>query len=352
MFITTANSLETIPAPLRDRMEIIELSGYTQEEKVEIARRYLIPKQLAANGLTDNNAFFTEDGIRATIEGYTREAGVRTLERTIGTLCRKVAVQYADDKNLPLVTVNADMVPSFLGSHRFKKEDERFKKEVGAVTGLAWTAVGGSTLIVEAMLMPGKGELKLTGKLGDVMKESAMAALTYIRAHADKYAISSDKFSSYDLHVHVPDGATPKDGPSAGITIATAILSVFTGRMVRGDVAMTGEISLRGKVLPIGGLKEKSLAARRVGIATVIIPEGNARDVEDLPDVVKKDVRFLPVKSVDEVFEVVLEGGKRYDNPFAEEPTQKSKTPRKKRIPTPVPPMTENNRDGVRCNEK
>ncbi|MBE7077529.1 MAG: endopeptidase La [Clostridiales bacterium] len=352
MFITTANSLETIPAPLRDRMEIIELSGYTQEEKVEIARRYLIPKQLAANGLTDNNAFFTEDGVRATIEGYTREAGVRTLERTIGTLCRKVAVQYADDKNLPLVTVNADMVPSFLGSPRFKKEDERFDKEVGAVTGLAWTAVGGSTLTVEAMLMPGKGELKLTGKLGDVMKESAMAALTYIRAHADKYGISSDKFSSYDLHVHVPDGATPKDGPSAGITIATAILSVFTGRTVRGDIAMTGEISLRGKVLPIGGLKEKSLAARRVGIATVIIPEGNARDVEDLPDVVKKDVRFLPVKSVDEVFEVVLEGGKRYDNPFAEEPTQKPKTPRKKRIPTPVPPMTENNRDGVRCNEK
>ena len=352
MFITTANSLETIPAPLRDRMEIIELSGYTQEEKTEIARRYLIPKQLAANGLTDNNAFFTEDGVRATIEGYTREAGVRTLERTVGTLCRKIAVQYADDKNLSCVTVNADMVPSFLGSPRFKKEDERCEKEVGAVTGLAWTAVGGSTLTIEAMLMPGKGEVKLTGKLGDVMKESALAALTFIRAHADKYDIPSEKFTENDLHIHVPDGATPKDGPSAGITIATAILSVFTQKAVRGDVAMTGEISLRGKVLPIGGLKEKSLAARRAGIPTVIIPDGNARDVEDLPDVVKKDVRFLPVKNVAEVFEVVLEGGSRYDNPFKTEkrPAVKRRTPAKKRIPAPVPVLPDNNHgDGVRC---
>jgi ATP-dependent Lon protease len=261
-------------------------------------------------------------------------------------------VQYANDKNLPLVTVNADMVPTLLGSPRFKKEDERFEKEIGAVTGLAWTAVGGSTLTVEAMLMPGKGELRLTGKLGDVMKESAMAALTYIRAHADKYDIPAEKFSTLDLHVHVPDGATPKDGPSAGITMATAILSVFTGKAVRGDVAMTGEISIRGKVLPIGGLKEKSLAARRVGIATVIIPEGNARDVEDLPDVVKNDVRFLPVKCVDEVFDVVLEGGKRYDNPFAETPVQKPKAPRKKRMPTPVPTTVNNEtHNGVRCKE-
>ncbi|MBQ4052973.1 MAG: AAA family ATPase, partial [Clostridia bacterium] len=208
LFITTANSLETIPAPLRDRMEIIELSGYTLEEKTEIARRYLVPKQLAANGLTDNHATFTEDGIRATIEGYTREAGVRTLERTVGTLCRKVAVQYANDKNLPCVTVNADMVPSFLGSPRFKKDDDRFETEVGTVTGLAWTAVGGTTLTVEAMLMPGKGDLKLTGKLGDVMKESAQAALTYIRANAEKYGIPAEKFSQNDLHIHVPEGAT------------------------------------------------------------------------------------------------------------------------------------------------
>ncbi len=339
LFITTANSLDTIPSPLRDRMEIIELSGYTMEEKTEIARRYLVPKQLAANGLSDNHATFTVDGIQAAIEGYTREAGVRTLERTVGTLCRKVAVRYANDKNTPPVCVNADMVPSLLGAPRFKKEDDRFEKEVGAVTGLAWTAVGGTTLTVEAMLMPGKGELKLTGRLGDVMKESASAALTYIRAHADKYGIPNEKFTSNDLHVHVPDGATPKDGPSAGITMATAILSAFTGRRVRGDVAMTGEISLRGKVLPIGGLKEKSLAARRVGITTVVIPQGNARDVEELPEVVKQEIAFLPVKEVNEVFAIALE-------PAEDKPKGvKRKT---KAQPLPTLPAHET-QDGVRC---
>lgn len=333
LFIATANSLETIPSPLRDRMEIIELSGYTMEEKTEIARRYLVPKQLAANGLTDNHASFTEDGIRVAIEGYTREAGVRTLERTVGTLCRKVAVQYSNDKNLPLVMLNADTVPSYLGSPRYKKEDDNFLTEVGAVNGLAWTALGGTTLTVEAMLMPGKGDLKLTGKLGDVMKESAQAALTYIRAHAEQYEIPAEKFTQNDLHVHVPEGATPKDGPSAGITIATAILSVFTGRKVRGDVAMTGEITLRGKVLPIGGLKEKSLAARRVGIKTVLIPYGNKKDIDELPAVVRDELTFIPVKQVDEVFAVVLEGGEKYVAPTE----QKPKTPRKKRTPKAVP---------------
>ncbi len=334
LFITTANSLEAIPAPLRDRMEIIELSGYTMEEKTEIAKRYLVPKQLAANGLTDAQATFTSDGIQATVEGYTREAGVRTLERTIGTLCRKIAVRYANDKNTPTVCVNADMVPSLLGNPRFKREDERPEKEVGAVTGLAWTSVGGTTLTVEAMLMPGKGELKLTGKLGDVMKESALAALTYIRAHAEQYNIPSEKFTTNDLHVHVPDGATPKDGPSAGITIATAILSAFTGRQVRGDVAMTGEISLRGKVLPIGGLKEKSLAARRLGITTVVIPEGNRRDVDELPEVVKKEIVFLPVREVNEVFDLALE-------PDADKPKTSTK---------PLSTLSEDGaQDGVRC---
>ena len=347
LFIATANSLETIPAPLRDRMEIIELSGYTLEEKTEIARRYLVPKQLAANGLTDNHASFTEDGIRTAIEGYTREAGVRTLERTVGTLCRKVAVQYANDKNTPCVTVNADMVPSFLGAPRFKKEDERFETEVGVVTGLAWTSVGGTTLLVEAMLMPGKGELKLTGKLGDVMKESAQAALTYIRANADKYGIPVEKFTQNDLHIHFPEGATPKDGPSAGITIASAILSVFTGRKVRGDIAMTGEITLRGKVLPIGGLKEKSLAARRVGIKTVLIPMGNARDVEELPSVVKDEVTFIPVKQVDEVFSVVLEGGENYVTPTTEE-TKSVKKSKKSKI-TPLPAVPDKQQNSVRC---
>ena len=347
LFIATANSLETIPAPLRDRMEIIELSGYTLEEKTEIARRYLVPKQLAANGLTDNHATFTEDGIRTAIEGYTREAGVRTLERTVGTLCRKVAVQYANDKNSPCVTVNADMVPSFLGAPRFKKDDERFETEVGVVTGLAWTSVGGTTLLVEAMLMPGKGDVKLTGKLGDVMKESAQAALTYIRANADKYGIPVEKFTQNDLHIHFPEGATPKDGPSAGITIASAILSVFTGKKVRGDVAMTGEITLRGKVLPIGGLKEKSLAARRVGIKTVLIPEGNARDVEELPTVVKEDVTFISVKQVDEVFAVVLEGGENYVTANTEEKKTAKKSPKTKATPLPAVPNTQQNT--VRC---
>ena len=234
------------------------------------------------------------------------------------------------------------MVSSFLGSPRYKADEDRFEKEIGAVTGLAWTAVGGTTLTVEAMLMPGKGEVKLTGKLGDVMKESALAALTYIRAHAEKYGIPAERFATTDLHIHVPDGATPKDCPSAGITIATAILSVFTGRHVRGDVAMTGEISLRGKVLPIGGLKEKSLAARRVGIKTVVIPDGNKRDIGELPNVVKKDILFIPVKSVDEVFDLVLEGGETY-SPNKEKSKRAPKT-----TPIPAIPDTEQ-RDGVRC---
>ena len=351
LFITTANSLDTIPGPLRDRMEIIELSGYTLEEKTEIARRYLVPKQLAANGLTDNNAAFTEEGIRTAIEGYTREAGVRTLERTVGTLCRKVAVQYASDKNLPLVTVDAAKTLEFLGAPRFKIDSADFKAEIGAVTGLAWTAVGGTTLIVEATKAQGKGEVKLTGKLGDVMKESALTALTFIRANADKYHIDPEIFKNYDLHIHVPEGATPKDGPSAGITIATAILSVFTGKKVRGDVAMTGEITLRGKVLPIGGLKEKALAARRVGIKTVIIPDDNKRDVEDIPETVRKEITFVPVKNVQEVFDIMLEGGENYELTFGAKTPAK---PRKKRVspkaePLPVIPETNTNRSSVRC---
>ena len=336
LFITTANTLDTIPGPLRDRMEIIEVSGYTLEEKTEIARRYLAPKQLAANGLNDNNALFTTEGVRTAIEGYTREAGVRTLERTIGSLCRKIAVQYAADKTLPCVTVDAAKVPQLLGAPKFTTDEGRTAAEIGAVTGLAWTAVGGTTLTVEAMAMSGKGELKLTGKLGDVMKESAMAALTYIRAHAEKYGIAVEKFTSTDLHIHVPEGATPKDGPSAGITIACAILSVLTEKPVRSDVAMTGEITLRGKVLPIGGLKEKSLAARRIGIKTVLMPKGNEREIAELPQVVKDEITFIPVAEVDEVFDVV----------FRCETTDKPSTPKKKRSakapkaqPLPTVPM-------------
>ncbi len=345
MFITTANTLDTIPTPLRDRMEIIEVSGYTLEEKTEIARRYLAPKQLAANGLTDNNAVFTTEGIKTAIEGYTREAGVRTLERTVGSLCRKIAVRYASDKSLPCVTVDTEKVKELLGAPRFKEETDRFEAEIGAVNGLAWTAVGGTTLTVEVAAMDGKGEIKLTGKLGDVMKESAMAALTYIRSHADTFGIDKEKFAKTDLHVHVPEGATPKDGPSAGITIATAILSVFTERKVRGDVAMTGEITLRGKVLPIGGLKEKSLAARRAGIKTVLIPEGNRRDIDELPEVVRQDITFLPVSTVDEVFKTALLDENQKE--------QKPKTQRKKREAKPLPVLPENtdSHNGVRCKE-
>ncbi|MBE7086076.1 MAG: endopeptidase La [Clostridiales bacterium] len=358
LFITTANSLDTIPGPLRDRMEIIEVSGYTMEEKTEIARRYLVPKQLAANGLTDNNALFTVDGVRMAIDGYTREAGVRTLERTMGTLCRKIAVKYADDKSLPCVTVDEEKVKELLGAPKFVKDEEMFDAEIGAATGLAWTAVGGTTLTVEAAALPGKGEIKLTGKLGDVMKESAHAALTFIRMNAEKYGIDSENFAKTDWHIHVPEGATPKDGPSAGITMATAMLSAITGRHVRGDVAMTGEITLRGKVLPIGGLKEKSLAARRLGIKNVIIPFGNAREIAELPTQAREEIHFFPVKNVQEVFDMMLEGGAAYDlvnteSSVAKMQEEKPKTPKKKRAPKakplPVVPADEVNHDGLRC---
>lgn len=340
LFIATANTLETIPSALRDRMEIIELSGYTLEEKSEIARRYLLPKQLAANGLTAQRLKFTKEGLKKTIEGYTREAGVRTLERTIGSVCRKVAVQYAADENLPIVSVDAKKAEELLGAPKFKAEDEKRHAEVGAVTGLAWTAVGGTTLTVEVVTLPGKGEVKLTGQLGDVMKESALAALAYIRANTEKYALTADIFAKTDVHIHVPEGATPKDGPSAGITMACAILSALTGKKARADIAMTGEITLRGKVLPIGGLKEKALAARRIGIKEVIIPLLNARDVGELPEVVKKDVTFHAVSSIDEVFQLVF--------PFSE---KKEKENPKKRMPKHLPSISENGieQGGVRC---
>ena len=239
-------------------------------------------------------------------EGYTMEAGVRTLERTVGTLCRKIAVRYADDRGMSKVSVDKKKVEEYLGAPRFKRDEARDKEEIGAVTGLAWTAVGGTTLTVEASAMTGKGELKLTGKLGDVMKESALAALSYIRSNADKYGILPEKFTETDIHIHVPEGATPKDGPSAGVTIATALLSVLTGKPVRKDVAMTGEITLRGKVLPIGGLKEKSLAARRIGIKNVIIPKQNEKDEEEIPLSVRKDITFYPVSTADEVFKIAF----------------------------------------------
>ncbi len=309
MFIATANTLETIPSPLRDRMEIIELSGYTPQEKEQIAKNYLVPKKRRENGLTEENFRITDGAIGEIIDGYTMEAGVRSLERSIGAVCRKAAVRIAKGERGGAISVTKQNLEKFLGAKRFLRDEEMLEKdEVGMATGLAWTAVGGATLTIEVSAMQGKGEVLLTGKLGDVMKESAHAAISYIRAHADKYGIDVGDFEHKDIHIHIPEGATPKDGPSAGITMATAILSAFTGRPVRRDVAMTGEITLRGKVLPIGGLKEKALAASRVGIQDIIIPEENKKDVEEIPETIRKDLNFICVNNVDEVFMSAVTG--------------------------------------------
>lgn len=308
LFITTANDLSTIPAPLRDRMEIIEISGYTSEEKREIAKRYLIPKKLTANGLDEHNITFTDKAVDCIEQGFTREAGVRELERQIDAVCRKIAVKKAQDNDFERA-VDENTVLELLGSPKFEKGDEMLKDdEVGAACGLAWTSVGGTTLTIEVSAMHGKGDILLTGKLGDVMKESARAAISYIRSNAQSYGLEEEQFENTDIHVHVPEGATPKDGPSAGITMATAILSAFTQKPVRHDIAMTGEITLRGRVLPIGGLKEKSLAAYRIGVREVIIPKDNVKDLEEVPDVVKENVRFIPVTNVNEVFQNAILG--------------------------------------------
>ena len=308
LFITTANSVETIPSPLLDRMELIEISGYTEEEKLQIARRYLIPKRLEANGLKEGDVTFTEGALRAMIEGYTREAGVRTLERTIDAVCRKIAVKVAEGAKSKR-KVTAESLHALLGPARFRQDSDTPRRdEVGAATGLAWTAVGGTTLTIEVSAMHGKGDIQLTGKLGDVMKESARAAISYIRSNSRSYGIDDSAFDTTDIHIHVPEGATPKDGPSAGITMATAILSAFTGKPVRGDIAMTGEITLRGNVLPIGGLKEKALAAYRTGVKNVIIPEDNQKDLEEIPRNVREKIHFIPVNNVGAVFNNAIVG--------------------------------------------
>lgn len=302
MFITTANSVDTIPYPLLDRMELIELTGYTDEEKVQIAKNYLIPKQIKLNGLKKKNLAITDSAVKEIIEGYTLEAGVRNLEREIGSVVRKVAAKFAENPDTKKQTVKQKEVETYLGRKKYLKEILSDKDQTGAATGLAWTSVGGTTLTIEVSVMKGKGEILLTGKLGDVMKESARAAISYICSNADKYGIEEEKFEKSDIHIHVPEGATPKDGPSAGITMATAILSAFTGKAVKREVAMTGEITLRGKVLPIGGLKEKALAAYRQGIKTVIIPTENVKDVEDIPEEIRKEINFIPVGEAAQVF--------------------------------------------------
>ena len=302
MFITTANSVDTIPYPLLDRMEIIEITGYTDEEKLQIAKRYLIPKLIELNGLTDKKIEITDSAIKTVIENYTMESGVRNLERELASIVRKVATKVASSKRVAKQIIDQDKAVAYLGVKKYLRGETLDGDEVGACTGLAWTSVGGTTLTIEVSLMEGSGEVHLTGKLGDVMKESARASISYIRSHAEEYGIEKEKFSKTDIHIHVPEGATPKDGPSAGITMATAILSAFTKKPVKCSVAMTGEITLRGKVLAIGGLKEKALGAYRKGIKTIIIPESNKKDLEQIPSTIRKHLKFIEVKDVKEVF--------------------------------------------------
>jgi ATP-dependent Lon protease len=305
IFVCTANDLDRVPGPLRDRMEVIQLAGYTEEEKLEIGRRYLVPRQIERSGLTKSKIAFSDAALRAIIRDYTREAGVRQLEREIGSVCRKVALEYARGTRTRKLTVSEKRVRELLGRPRFHAEVPPHTSEPGVATGLAWTPVGGDVLFVEATAMPGKGRLTITGQLGDVMRESAEAAVSYVRGHSPE--LPEDWFASHDLHVHVPAGAIPKDGPSAGITIATALRSLVTGRAVRDDVAMTGEITLTGQVLPIGGLKEKALAAQRYGVKLVIAPKLNEPDCEDFPEHLRRDVEFRFLDHVEEVFGLALE---------------------------------------------
>jgi len=305
LFITTANTVDTIPRPLLDRMEIIELGSYTDEEKLMIAKNHLVPKQLKNHGLKKSQLKITDDAIREMICCYTREAGVRTLERLISQICRKIDMKLVNDDSKKYIVSGKD-VEEYLGIRKYLPDRVPELDQVGLVTGLAWTAVGGETLDVEVNVMEGSGKLELTGNLGDVMKESAQAALSYIRANANRYGIASDFYKTKDIHVHFPEGAVPKDGPSAGITVCTAMISALTDTSVRSDVAMTGEISIRGRVLPIGGLKEKTMAALRHGIRTVIIPKENEKDLEQIDQTVRKSLNFITAQTVDTVLDTAL----------------------------------------------
>lgn len=304
-FITTANTLQTIPRPLLDRMEIIEITSYTENEKLHIAIEHLIPKQLEKHGITDEQLSFSKKAIWKIAHNYTKEAGVRQLEREIGNICRKAAKELLTTEK-EKITVTDRNLHKFLGKEKYSYQMANAAPEIGIVRGLAWTSVGGDTLQIEVNVMPGKGEIMLTGQLGDVMKESARAGISYIRSVSKKYAIAEDFFEKHDIHVHIPEGAVPKDGPSAGITMATAMLSAVTGKKVRADLAMTGEITLRGRVLPIGGLKEKLLAAKNAGIQTVLIPKENTADVEELSSEITKGLEIIPVETMEEVLKKAL----------------------------------------------
>lgn len=305
MFLTTANNIELIPRPLLDRMEVIHLSSYTEEEKLNIATKYLLPKQIESHGLTKSALNVDEQAVRNVINYYTKEAGVRNLERQIANICRKSAKNLVE-KNKRSVKITSQNLEKLLGAKKFRYDKANIVDEVGIATGLAWTPVGGDTLSIEVSMVPGNGKLELTGQLGDVMKESAKAAISYIRSKAKQYGTQEDFYSKYDIHIHVPEGATPKDGPSAGITLFTAMLSCLTGIPVKKNVAMTGEITLRGRVLPIGGLKEKVLAANRAGINTVIIPIDNKKDLDDIPENVRKKIKFITVSDAEHVIQHAL----------------------------------------------
>lgn len=306
MFITTANVLDTIPPALRDRLEIISYAGYTGDEKFQIAKKFLIPKQIESHGLKNGQVEFEDDAIHSVIQQYTREAGVRSLERELSAILRKVARKIAEGDKQKTFTITAKDVYTYLGPIKFLPQLAEIEDTVGIATGLAWTEVGGEVLFIEVTLMPGKGNVQLTGHLGDIMKESAQAAMSYVRAHYDQIGLPEKFFQKQDIHIHVPEGAVPKDGPSAGIAMTSAIVSAFTGIAARKDVAMTGEVTLRGRVLEIGGLKEKVLAAHRAGVKTVIVPDDNKKDLEDIPDFVQKDLEFVFVKHMDDVLKVSL----------------------------------------------
>ena len=313
MFVTTANVLDTIPAPLRDRMEILRLSGYTEEEKLFIARGYLIRRQLRENALRDDEVTFTDEALRRIVREYTREAGVRELERQIGTVCRKVATQVADG-SVESIRIDGGDMPAYLGKRKYHFEAANRTQVPGVATGMAWTPSGGDILFVEATKMVGKGGFTITGQLGDVMKESATAALSYVRSKASELGIDPELFAKIDIHLHVPAGAIPKDGPSAGVTMATALVSLLTGRPVRGDVAMTGELTLRGQVLPVGGIKEKVLAAHRSGLKVVCLPERNDTDLDELPKEVRQKIRFVLASRVEEILAAAFDDNKDSDS--------------------------------------
>ncbi len=308
LFIATANDLSTIPGPLRDRMEIISIAGYTEMEKQSIAKNHLLPKQLKEHGLTKSQMQLKDDAILDLIRYYTREAGVRSLERQIASICRKAAKQVVSTEKKRIV-IKSSTLEDLIGKHKFRYGQAETENQIGVATGLAYTTVGGDTLQIEVSLSPGKGKLILTGKLGDVMKESAQTALSFVRSKADALGLDVDFHESHDIHIHVPEGAVPKDGPSAGITIATALVSALVQRPIRREVGMTGEITLRGRVLPIGGVKEKTLSAHRAGLTTIILPKDNERDIEDIPESVREELTFKLVSHADEVLEIALEGG-------------------------------------------